>query len=65
MGFVSISFPSSVSPSYDWSRILWMWPGWIFANDVAQFETVEWSLTPEGGETVSLLDGSDPFQKEE
>ena len=30
-----------------------------------QFETVEWSLTPEGGETVSLLDGTDPFQKEE
>lgn len=29
------------------------------------FETVEWSLTPEGGETVSLLDGSDPFQTEE
>jgi hypothetical protein len=38
----------------------------IFADYVfLQFETVEWSLTPEGGETVSLLDGTDPFQKEE
>jgi hypothetical protein len=37
----------------------------FFANEVLQFETVEWSLTPEGGETVSLLDGTDPFQKEE
>lgn len=43
--------------------MLW-WNG--FADYVIlQFETTEWSLTPEGGETVSLLDGSDPFQKEE
>ena len=41
-----------------------MWWSWI-ADFFSQFETVEWSLTPEGGETVSLLDGSDPFQKEE
>jgi cytochrome c oxidase assembly factor 1 len=41
-----------------------MWWSWI-ADFFSQFETVEWSLTPEGGETVSLLDGTDPFQKEE
>jgi hypothetical protein len=35
------------------------------ANEMLQFETTEWSLTPENGEKVSLLDGSDPFLKEE
>jgi len=36
-----------------------------FANGYLQFETVEWSLTPDGGETVSLLEGSsDPLQLE-
>lgn len=28
-----------------------------------QFETHEWSLEPEGGEKVSLLQGNDPFQQ--
>jgi cytochrome c oxidase assembly factor 1 len=30
-----------------------------------QFETVEWSLEPEGGKKISLLDneGRDPFQR--
>lgn len=36
-----------------------------FADWIEQFETTEWSLTPEGGETVSLLDGTDPFQQEQ
>jgi hypothetical protein len=37
---------------------------WI-ANEFVQFETTEWSLTPDGGETVSLLEGSsDPLQLE-
>jgi hypothetical protein len=32
----------------------------------AQFETLEWSLEPEGGKTVSLLEDKvqDPFQQE-
>lgn len=30
-----------------------------------QFETTEWSLTPDGGEKVSLLEeGVDPFAQE-
>ncbi len=31
-----------------------------------QFETLEWSLRPEGGETISLLQDQkrDPFQQE-
>lgn len=31
-----------------------------------QFETLEWSLQPEGGEKISLLqaEGHDPFQQE-
>jgi hypothetical protein len=37
----------------------------MVANNLVQFETTEWSLTPDGGETVSLLEGSsDPLQLE-
>ena len=38
---------------------------WFANNDFVQFETVEWSLTPDGGETISLLENSsDPLQLE-
>jgi cytochrome c oxidase assembly factor 1 len=34
-------------------------------TEFGQFETLEWSLEPEGGKKISLLDneGRDPFQK--
>lgn len=34
------------------------------ADFCAQFQTHEWSLEPEGGQKVSLLQGNDPFQQE-
>lgn len=64
MGFVSIIFFCScfLWGLFGVDGVIW----WIGGADyILQFETTEWSLTPEGGETVSLLDGSDPFQKEE
>ena len=31
---------------------------------VEQFDTLEWSIQPEGGEKISLLGGNDPFKQE-
>lgn len=31
---------------------------------VLQFDTLEWSIQPEGGEKISLMSGNDPFQQE-
>jgi cytochrome c oxidase assembly factor 1 len=67
MGFVSLILRFS----FLFFSIFWWFGemgfyGYIsFANGYLQFETVEWSLTPDGGETVSLLEGSsDPLQLE-
>lgn len=31
---------------------------------VLQFDTLEWSIQPDGGEKISLMSGNDPFQQE-
>jgi len=65
MGFVSTFFCRASFALVFWRFILVCYDGLRLLTMVLQFETTEWSLTPEGGETVSLLDGGDPFQKEE